>query len=162
MEKFLTHGFYYLFTGSVFQSKYEGSDQVWRNTAFNSNYVANFLGGKEFKLNQKGSFSIDTKMAIAGGQRYTAFDIPASQAAGYVIYKTNEAYALQNDPYMRWDLKFSYTSNGKKTTQKWYLDLQNLTNRKNIYIRTLNPQTGNISEINQIGFFPNINYQITF
>ena len=63
---------------------------------------------------------------------------------------------------MRWDLKFSYTSNGKKTTQKWYLDLQNLTNRKNIYIRTLNPQTGNISEINQIGFFPNINYQITF
>ena len=162
LEKFLTHGFYYLFTGSIFQSKYEGSDNIWRNTAFNSNYVANFLGGKEFKLNQKGSFSIDTKMAIAGGQRYTAFDIPASQAAGYVIYKTNEAYALQNDPYMRWDLKFSYTSNGKKTTQKWYLDLQNLTNRKNIYIRTLNPQTGNISEINQIGFFPNINYQITF
>lgn len=162
LEKFLTNGFYYLFTGSIFQSKYEGSDKVWRNTAFNSNYVANFLGGKEFKLNQKGALGIDTKFIIAGGQRYTAFDSPASKAAGFVIYKTNEAYDLQNNPYLRWDLKFSYTSNGKKTTQKWYLDFQNLTNKKNIYVRTLNPKTGKISEINQIGFFPNINYQITF
>ncbi len=162
LESFLHKGFYYLVTVSVFESKYKGSDDIWRNTVFNSNYVTNFLAGKEFKLNDKSSFGIDTKIAWTGGQRYTPFDIAASAAAGYVVFKEDEAYSLQNDPYLRWDLKFSYSRNGKKSTQKWYVDLQNLTNRGNIYIRTLNPKEGTIGAINQIGFFPNINYMITF
>ena len=162
LEKFLNKGFYYLVTGSLFESKYKGSDQVLRNTAFNSNYVFNLLGGKEWKLSKLNSFGIDTKFAIAGGQRYTPFDIPASQAAGFVVYQEDKAFSLQNDTYLRWDLKFSFTRNGPKATQKWYIDFQNLTNHKNIFVRTLNPSTGQIKEINQIGFFPNINYQITF
>jgi hypothetical protein len=162
LERFLNEGFYYLITGSIFNSRYEGSDGIWRNTAFNSNIVGNFLAGKEFKLSKRASFLMDTKFAIAGGQRYTPFDAPASHTAGYVIYKENEAYSLQNSPYSRLDLKFSYVRNGNKATQKWYIDLQNLTNRTNIYRRTLNPATGKIGQINQIGFFPNINYQVTF
>lgn len=161
-ERFLHKGFYYLLTVSLFESKYKGSDNVWRNTAFNSNYVVNALGGKEWKLNEKTTFGIDTKLTVTGGQRYKPFDVIASKSAGYIIYKDNEAYSLQNDTYLRWDLKFSYTRNLKKVTQKWYIDLQNLTNRKNIYIRTLNPKTGTESQINQMGLFPNINYQITF
>ncbi len=162
LERFLHKGLYYLFTTSLFQSKYKGSDEVWRNTAFNTNYVVNALGGKEFKLNEKTTFGIDTKITVTGGQRYTPFDVPASQAAGYVVYKENLAYSEQQSAYVRWDLKFSYTRNLKKVTQKWYIDLQNLTARENVYIRTLNPKTGAVSQINQIGFFPNINYQITF
>lgn len=162
LEKFLNKGFYYLVTGSLFESKYKGSDQVLRNTAFNSNYVFNILGGKEWKLSKLNSFGIDTKFAIAGGQRYTPFDIPASKTAGFVVYQEDKAFSLQNDTYLRWDLKFSFTRNGPKATQKWYIDFQNLTNHKNIFVRTLNPSTGQVKEINQIGFFPNINYQITF
>lgn len=162
LEHFLHEGFYYLLTTSVFQSKYKASDNVWRNTAFNSNFVINALGGKEFKLNSKTTFGIDSKITVTGGQRYTPFNIAASQNAGYVIYKESEAYSQQLDTYFRWDLKFSYIRNLKKVTQKWYVDLQNLTGQDNVYIRTLNPKTGVISQINQIGFFPNINYQITF
>lgn len=162
LERFLHKGFYFLFTGSVFQSQYQGSDEVWRNTAFNTNYVTNLLLGKEYKINAKSSFGIDTKLALAGGQRYTPFDLAASQQAGYVKFRENEAYSLRNKVYWRWDLKFSYNRNGKHVTQKWYIDLQNLTSNENIYVRTLNPKTGVVGEINQIGFFPNINYQITF
>jgi hypothetical protein len=162
LERFLNKGFYYLITGSVFESQYRGSDNVWRNTVYNSNFVANILGGKEFRLTDKTSFGIDTKLALAGGQRYTPFDIPASLTNGYVIYKEEEAYSKQNDTYWRWDFKLSYTRNGKKATQKWYVDLQNLTNNKNIYVRTLNPKSGKTGQLDQIGFFPNINYLITF
>jgi hypothetical protein len=162
LEHFLHKGFYYLFTATVFESKYKGSDNVWRNTAFNSNYVVNALGGKEFKLNAKTTFGIDSKLTVTGGQRYTPFDIAASQTAGYVIYKKTDAYSVQNKTYFRWDIKFSYIRNLKKVTQKWYVDFQNVSGRENIYIRTLNPKTGAVSQINQIGFFPNINYQITF
>jgi Carboxypeptidase regulatory-like domain len=162
VERFLHKGFYYLTTISVFESKYKGSDDVWRKTAFSSGFAANVLGGKEFKISKKATMGIDTKIAWAGGQRYTPFDKTASNAAGYVVFKENEAYSLKNKDYLRWDLKFSYTRNGKKTTQKWYIDLQNFTNRENVYLRTLNPKTGIVGEINQIGFFPNINYMITF
>ena len=161
-ERFLHKGLYYLLTVSLFESKYKGSDDVWRNTAFNSNYVVNALTGKEWKLNAKTTFGIDTKVTVTGGQRYTPFDVLASKAAGYIVYKEEEAYSLQNVTYIRWDLKFSYVRNLRKVTQKWYIDLQNLTNRDNIYIRTLNPKTGVESRINQMGLFPNINYQITF
>ncbi|HEY6505287.1 MAG TPA: carboxypeptidase-like regulatory domain-containing protein, partial [Chitinophagaceae bacterium] len=94
LERFLDKGFYYLVTTSLFESKYTGSDNVWRNTAFNSNYAINLLGGKEFKLNKKSSIGIDTKLAIAGGQHYTPFDYLASEAAGYVVFKEDEAYSL--------------------------------------------------------------------
>jgi hypothetical protein len=162
LERFLQKGFYGLFTTSVFQSKYKSSDDVWHNTAFNSNYVINTLAGKEFKVNRKTTFGIDTRFTITGGQRYTPFDVDASKTAGFVLYKENQAYDNQNIPYYRWDVKFSYTRNLKKVTQKWYIDLQNVTNKQNIYLRTLNPKTGKASQINQTGFFPNINYQITF
>jgi CarboxypepD_reg-like domain len=162
LERFLHDGFYYLVTSSVFQSKYKGSDNVWRNTAFNTGFVANVLGGKEFKLNKKASLGIDTKIAMAGGQPYTPFDLIASESNGYVVFRENEAYSLRNQAYLRWDFKFSYTSNGRKATQKWYIDFQNVTNRQNVYIKTLNPKTGKTDVINQIGFFPNVNYQITF
>ena len=162
LERFLHKGFYYLLTGSVFNSRYQGSDKVWRNTAFNTGYVANLLAGKEFRLSKPGLVGLDTKLAIAGGQPYTPFDFTQSAANGYVVFRENEAYSLRNSAYLRWDLKFSYTRNGKRTTQKWYIDLQNLTNRANIYVRTLNPKNGQTDVINQIGFFPNLNYQITF
>ena len=162
LEHFLYKGFYYLLTSSIFQSQYRGSDNVWRNTAFNTQFVGNALIGKEFKLSNNSSFGIDTKIAIAGGQFYTPFNTIASQLLGYVVLKEEEAYSLRNDNYWRWDLKFSYNRNGKRTTQKWYVDLQNFTNNKNIYVRTFNPKLGTSGEINQIGFFPNFNYQITF
>ncbi len=162
LERFLNKGFYYLLTTSFFRSKYQGSDKVWRNTAFNSGFAANALAGKEFKINSKISFGIDTKIAFAGGQRYTPFDLAATTNAGYIVFKETEAYTLQYPNYLRWDLKFSVISNGRKATQKWYIDLQNLTNRKNLYVRTLDPKDGSTGVINQIGFFPNVNYQITF
>ena len=64
LERFLHKGFYYLLTTSLFQSKYKGSDKVWRNTAFNSNYVVNALAGKEFGINNKTTFGIDNQTNI--------------------------------------------------------------------------------------------------
>jgi hypothetical protein len=162
MEKFLHKNFYYLLTVSLFQSKYKGSDGIWRNTVFNSNHVTNFLAGKEFRINQKASIGIDSRFTFAGGQRYTPFDFARSRTENRVIYDESKAFSLQNPAYLRWDLKFSFTRNGRSTTQKWYIDLQNLTNEKNIFLRTLHPSTGNVDITYQMGLFPNVNYQISF
>jgi hypothetical protein len=53
IEKFFTHHWFIMFSGSLFDSKFTGSDQVWRNTDFNNHYVMNLLGTKEFQWGKK-------------------------------------------------------------------------------------------------------------
>src|SRR5690606_38023715 len=50
LERYLHNGFYYMSTASLFRSLYTAKDGVERKSAFDNNYVANFIGGKEFKV----------------------------------------------------------------------------------------------------------------
>ncbi|MEM6765238.1 MAG: TonB-dependent receptor, partial [Bacteroidota bacterium] len=64
LEKFFSRGYYGLLTASVYDSEYEGSDEIARNTAFNNQYVLNVLGGKEWKVGQekRNAFTLDFKV----------------------------------------------------------------------------------------------------
>ncbi|UYQ94483.1 TonB-dependent receptor [Chitinophaga horti] len=161
-EKFLHKGFYILFTQSLFNSKYRPSDGVWRNTAFNSQFVTNLLGGKEWTLKPGFTLGADTKVSLAGGQWYTPFDVQETVAKGYAVYDDTQTFAKRYGAYFRWDVKISFTWEMGRTTQKFFMDFQNVTARKNIYLKRINTTTGTVSDINQIGFFPNVNYQFTF
>lgn len=162
LEHFFSKGFYFLITSSVFNSKYQGSDGQWRNTAFNTNYVFNVLGGKEFRIKKAHILSIDTKVAVTGGQRYTPIDIESSRAQGREVRFDERAFSEQYKTYFRWDLKLGYTYEGKRATQKIYVDLQNLSFQKNIFSQNYNPSTDNIETKYQIGFFPDVQYRILF
>ena len=50
LEKYLTRGYYYMFTGSLFDSRYCGGDGAWHDTKFNRHYILNLLGGKEWMM----------------------------------------------------------------------------------------------------------------
>ncbi len=47
LEQFPTRNLYYLFSASLYDSKYRAADGNWYNTRFNGNYVFTFTGGKE-------------------------------------------------------------------------------------------------------------------
>ena len=164
LEKFFTEGYYFLTTVSIFDSKYKGSDDIERNTVFNGNYVVNALGGKEFKLGKKNkaTLSLDTKLTYAGGRRYTPIDLEASQLVGAEIRDFSRTNSDQYPAYFKWDFKISYTRNGKKTSQKWSIDLQNVLNIDNIFQYGYNATTGTIDETYQRGFFPDVQYKIFF
>ncbi len=162
LEKFYNRGYYFLLTASVFQSKYEGSDGVERNTAFNGNYVLNALGGKEFKLGRKTALSFDTKITYAGGRRYTPIDLTLSQTYQTEIRDEKVAFSEQYKEYFRFDFKISFRYNGKRTTQQFGVDLQNLTGSKNVFAQGFNPTSGRIGTVYQRGFFPDVQYKIYF
>ena len=69
LDKFLSHGYYYMLTASVFDSKYTGADDVERNTRFNRNYVFNFLFGKEWQIRQNNILSANIRANYLGGNR---------------------------------------------------------------------------------------------
>ena len=166
LEKFFSQGFYGLMTGSLFQSKYQGSDGISRNTAFNNQYVVNLLAGKEFPMGKekRNSFSVDFKLTSAGGRFYTPVDLPASQAIGMEVRDQSNAYSENYDPYFRLDLKFGFVVNSKKRkfSQRFYIDLQNLTNNENIFTKRYNNRTNDVNTVLQSGFFPDLLYRIQF
>jgi CarboxypepD_reg-like domain/TonB-dependent Receptor Plug Domain len=166
IEKFFSKGYHALLTSSIFESKYKGSDDVERNSPFNNKYVINALGGKEFKFGkgQKNTFSLDGKVTTAGGRFYTPVNLAASQAAGFEIRQTNEAFSLQYSSYFRLDVRmgFKFNSAKKKRSHLLYLELQNVTNNKNIFINRYNRLTNQVNRVDQIGFFPDFGYRFQF
>jgi hypothetical protein len=164
IEKFFSDGYYGLFTSSVYESKYTASDGVERNTAFNGRYVFNLLFGKEWTLGVD-KLSSDLKVTYAGGRNYTPFDLEASQKIGHEQLKGDAyAYTSTYDNYFRMDFKVSYTinSNSMKLSHSFALDLQNITNNKNVFSLNYDDRDRAIKTTYQLGFFPNFTYKLQF
>jgi len=167
IEKFFSRGFYGLITGTFYESKYKGSDNVERNTAFNGKFVYNILLGKEFKVGKekRNAISFDVKMTQAGGRYYTPVDLTASQAAQQEVLSDDSlAFSKRNSNFFRLDIKMGYTMNSKKRklSQSIFFDIQNVTNNKNVFAERYNPKTNKINTAYQIGFFPNFTYKVEF
>ncbi|MEZ4721399.1 MAG: TonB-dependent receptor [Flavobacteriales bacterium] len=162
LERFFNNGYYFLLTNSLFESKYKGSDGVERNTQFNGNYVSNVLAGKEFKLGKKSTLSFDTKVTYAGGRRYTPIDLEASRLSGQEELVESRAFSNQFDPYFRTDFKTTFRFNGRKISQQFSVDLQNITNQQNVFQQGYNQNTGEVGTVYQRGFFPDVQYKIYF
>tara|TARA_B100000809_G_scaffold171326_1_gene168630 strand:+ start:1334 stop:1576 length:243 start_codon:yes stop_codon:yes gene_type:complete len=80
------------------------------------------------------------------------------------VLNTAQAYSQKYENYLRWDVKFGIQLNSKKkkVSHKFYIDLQNVLNRKNEFTQRYNQSTGEINRIDQIGFFPDVLYRIQF
>lgn len=162
LERFLHNGFYFLTTVSVFDSKYKGSDNIERNTAFNGTYVANLLIGKEFKLNEKSSLAIDWKITSAGGKRYVPIDPAKSLQNFKAEYNYAEAFKKRLPEYFSTNFKISYRLNGKHFAQEWQFYIENVTNHQNVLYQTYDRDKNETKYVYQLGFFPMMNYRITF
>jgi hypothetical protein len=155
LERFYNKGYYFLVTTSLFDSKYKGSDGVERNTAFNTRYVVNVLGGKEWKLGKKGKFlSLNLKLTTIGGKPLTPVDFALSQQRGRTVYRNDQAFSQRQDAYFRTDIKLSYRKEYEKSTLEISLDLQNVTNNQNIFMQSYNPRTNTVVTQYQQAFFP--------
>jgi len=165
IEKFFSKGYYGLFTSSIYNSKCKGSDGIERNTAFNGKYVFNLLAGKEWKLGsaKRNKLSSDIKFTNAGGRAYTPIDLETSKIIRREQLST-DAYSSFYDSYYRLDVKVGYTLNSanRKISNVFSLDLQNVTNHKNVFSQSYDDRLQNINTTYQLGFFPNIVYKLQF
>jgi hypothetical protein len=162
IEKYLADQYYFLITASLFDSKYQGYDKVWRNTEFNTNYVLNALGGYEFRLNDRSSIDLNLRTLWSGGKRNLYIDLEKSVEKGTEVFDHSKAYSEREKDYFRLDIRVSFKSNSRKSTQEWALDITNLTNHKNIYTRYFDKSKNNIAFVYQQMLFPMFLYRITF
>jgi hypothetical protein len=163
LEKYLTHNFYYLLSNSLYQSKYTALDGIERNTRYNGNHITTLLAGKDFVSSTKSKVvGVNIKTIYAGGLRTTPIDLEQSIQKGYTVFKEKEAYSLQNPFYFRADLRFSIKWNRSKRTKTLSLDIQNFTNRLNVYNQWFDKGKGKVVYIYQNGLIPILNYKLEF
>ena len=168
LEKFLDRGFYFLLSTSIFDSKYKASDNKWRSTAFDSKYVVNFLAGNEFEIFRKENakyrkwLTFDGKVTIAGGQKYTPINLEQSRIDNSTAYYDDLAFSEKFKDYFRADIRIAFKLEGKKTSQEWAFDIQNLSNSQNPLYKQYDADTDTEKTVYQLGLFPMMQYRITF
>ncbi len=167
VQKYFNKSFYFLATGSLFESKYKGSDGIERNTDFNGNYAVNFLAGKEFKINDRNMISTGFKVTAAGGRRYGYVDVAKTEINSELVFKDSLFNTRQFKDYFRLDLKVTYVLNTEKLTHEIGLDLVNILNTQNIlalsYAPSLTDPTAEpIAQRYQLGFLPIFYYKVDF
>ena len=164
LEKFFTRGYYFMATGSLFESKYKGLDEIERNTRYNSNFILNLVGGKEIKLGNGGNniLGLNGRMIFAGGKREAPILLEESREQGWTVFDYSRNFEQQLDNYLRFDIGISYRMNKPKYASIVAVNVQNTFARKNEYGRWYSSYTDSIQSDTQTGIFPNLSYRIEF
>ncbi|MCD8260377.1 MAG: carboxypeptidase-like regulatory domain-containing protein [Bacteroides sp.] len=166
LERYLAGGTYYMFTGSFFNSRYQGGDGKWHNTKFNRNYILNVMGGKEWMMGRRKQdiLSVNLKFTLQGGDRYSPVDEEATMLYPdkEVQYDESRAYSRQHSPMFISNLTVSYKMNRKKASYEIALKMLNVTGCPEYYGHEVNLRTGKIEPAKGTTSLPNLSYKIEF
>lgn len=164
VEKFLTRSYYLMATGSLFESTYRAHPDQEYNTRFNGQFIANMLGGKEFRVGRASNniISINGRVLFSGNNRVTPINVDQSILEGHTVYDWSQPFAQRLPNYFRVDAGIKYIKNKPRHTSIISLNIQNVTGRQNAGGQYFNRNTGEIHTWEQLGILPNLSYRIEF
>ena len=164
LERFWNDQFYFLSTLSLYQSKYQASDLVWRNTRFNSNSIFTVTMGKEWNLHTKktSTFALDLKITNHGGVRVTPINLQQSIIRKTTVLDNTRIYEERLPDIFRIDLQMQWKTQYKKMTGSLIAGVQNLTNRKNPVRQYYDSGIGGIRYNYLLALIPVVGYKIDF
>lgn len=165
LEKFLSRGYYYMLTASVFDSKYTAADGIERNTRFNRNYVFNLMAGKEWHTSKNNIIGANIRVNYLGGNRIEPIDMEASELQRDVVYGEtdgNIAFSESHDALPVVSFTFSYRKNKPKYSSVWSLQVLNANGSEEYANDFYNLETNEIDTKYDGLVIPNISYKIEF
>ncbi len=165
-ERYLKKGLYYMITASAFDSRYRGGDGKWHNTRYNRNFILNGLIGKEWMIgnNKQNILSVNLKLTLQGGERYSPIDEQATFADPdwNIKYDDNRTFSKQFSPMLLANYTVSYKMNMKKTSHEFAIKGLNATGYKEFYGHFYNFKTGKIQEERDATTLTNVSYKLEF
>lgn len=166
-ERYLTAGWFLLANATLFDARYQGSDEVWRSSRWNLGHIANLTAGKEWERDRwperTRAFGVNGRITWTGGQRAAPVDTTASAAAKTTVYDLSDGYSLQQPDFIRLDLRVYWRRNiGKRRNSTFAMDFQNVSIRKNTAYRYYDPYTGRVETKEQLGLVPNLSWRLEF
>jgi hypothetical protein len=164
LERYLEKGYYYLFTASLFDSKYTGGDGIERNTRYNKGYVFNALAGKEWRLrkDKRDLLSANLRFTYMGGDYIIPIDEYETSNQGMIVEDYARAYEekLADAPIL--SISLNYRRNKAKFSSLWSFQLMNALGYKEFQEYTYDPAKETIEKKYDMLIIPNISYKIEF
>ena len=166
-ERYLSNGWFLLANTSIFDSRYQGSDEVWRSSRWNLRHIANLTGGKEWQRDdwpeRSLTFGINGRITWVGGQGAAPVDTAASAAAQRTVYDWSNGYSEKIPGFVRLDLRVYWRRNiGIRRNSVFAMDFQNATIRNNSAYKYYDPYTGRVETKKQLGLVPNLSWRLEF
>ncbi len=164
IEKFFSNKMYFLLTGSFFESNSISAEGVKNPTRFSTKWVSTFTLGREIEFKKGGALQFGARLLYNGGYRYTPHDPVLSAEQQRFVPLANSFWEGQVTPYSRIDSRISYRFNKKRFSGSISLDIQNLTNKKNLNGVSYNAETNELGFRNFDGgeFIPVLNFVFDF
>jgi outer membrane receptor protein involved in Fe transport len=135
---------------------------VWRNTRFNGKHAISFTAGKEFNRKKNRVLGLNIRTIYTGGFWTTPIDEAKSIETGETQYIESLAYTEQLPDYFRTDFRISLKRNRPHSTTILSLDIQNVTNRKNLGGQYFDAKSGEIKKWYMLPLLPILSYKIEF
>ncbi|HJD76707.1 MAG TPA: prevent-host-death protein, partial [Bacteroides reticulotermitis] len=164
LEQYMKNGFYYMLTGSLFKSRYKGSDHIWRNTRMDKSYLMNVVAGKEWMVGKRKQhvFSVNGRIFFQGGGCYTPVDEDRSLDEHDIVFDESKAFSKRFKPSVNGDLAISYRINKKKISHEFSLKVLNVGVRTGMHFYQYNEKIHRIESKDGNRCIPNISYKIYF
>lgn len=163
-QKLLVKNYYLLVSGSLYDSRYQALDGVWRDTRFNGRHAINLTGGKEY-VTQRNTYTriwgFNGRVTQLGGFRDRPINVEASRQAGATVYAGSD-FSVQLPDYFRADLRVYWKKNRARYSRTLSLDLMNVTGAKNRAYSYYDAVQRKVVEKFQLGLLPILNYRWEF
>lgn len=159
MEKFFRQGWFFILTGSLFDSKYDGGNSEQFNTQYNANYMAALTFGREWSFKNSGTLQLGVKTLYLNGLPST----PLAAIQPYPerpVYDESRPFAERAPDYFRPDLRLAW----RKGRTSLSLDVQNVFNIKNkrAFGWYYDRDTEQWRRRNQAGVIPVLGFRVDF
>jgi len=162
LERFFNNNYYFMITGSLFESKYRGDDGVLRNTRYNKKFALNVLAGKEFVFKQTKVLGINLRMSYTGGERTSPVDNYLSLLEKRVVYDESKAFAESFLSACFTDLTITFRNNKLKYAGIWALQLKNVLGAKMYDGYSFNYKKNEVVLNEYVVVLPVLSYKIEF
>ncbi len=164
LERFLKNDFYYLFTASVFDSKYKGGDGIERNGLYNKHFIINLLAGKEWQMGKSKNniLGVNGRFTFMCGDRITPILESESIQQKEIVYDYSKAFTGKEKNAAVLSFSMSYRVNKSNHAGIWSFHLLNALGTSEFRGYEINDQTGLPEKKFDRIMVPNLSYKVEF
>jgi len=161
IEKWFYGSVYFIVSGSLYESQYQNTSNKYMDSRFNGKFTSSYLAGKEWKITNK-TFGVHARVLYNGGLRQAPVDEFASSLTGTTLFNLSQGYSINLPDYFRTDVRVSWRKNRPGYTRTLSIDIQNLTNYKNIAYLYYDTFLQSVNTKYQLGIIPVVAYRVDF
>lgn len=166
LERFLGSGYYYMATFSFFDSRYKDDNGNWHNTLFNTRFVANLLGGKEFTFRRKNGLNsvlgLNARVALSGYRPSSPVDREATIQQQEIVYDESQPFIYRKKGINSVsDISVTYRVNYRKCSGTVAVQIKNLVGKQYMG-QSFNLATQQVDDLYFNSMIPFISYRMEF